>query len=225
MIDRKLIEQIVLQVIHSLNKPPLFVLNAPDDAVAMEQLEARWHVTKIAAATLDVPDGVRDAAFLEVTQDVFVKAALGMADTHESKILSRLIRQGVRIYLVPAKEFEWILDIDQKEVPNSEYAKLFIGYKKNLERFGVRVVSWKSLVTTNLDKDDGQIPRSGTVHGKLLTEKDVRACAEDEIFVGKTTIVTPLARDAARELGKRICIVGEKDWQREGEERSCKSAR
>ena len=41
---------------------------------------------------------------------------------------------------------------------------------------------------------------------KLLSNDDVREIEETEIFVEKGTIVTALARDTARELGKSISV-------------------
>lgn len=207
MIDRQTIEQIVLQVLRTLHLPPLYVLHAPDVA-DLGRLAERWNVVDI-ADDATVPEGGREAAFLGVTQDVFVKAALGLADDPAAKRISQLLRRGVRVYLVPDSEFDWILDLDAKDHPNPEYAALFAGYKRNLERFGARVVPWRALLAERSDHAEGKTPRSAVVHRKLLTEQDVRQCTEDVIYIRPSTIVTPLARDAARELGKRICLTAE----------------
>jgi len=209
MIDRDYIQQIVIQVLRSMHLPPLYVLKAPED-VDMERLQERWNVID-AAQGAAVPEGVREAAFLGVTQNVFVKAALGLSDEPACDILSRHLRQGTRVYMVPEKEFAWILDLQPRKHPNPEYAALFAGYKKSLERFGARVVPWTDLVTPMPNGPAVGTARAGVVNGKLLTEFDVKQCPDDVIYISPSTIVTPLARDAAKELGKRICVVGDGD--------------
>lgn len=51
------------------------------------------------------------------------------------------------------------------------------------------------------------VPKSHSYERKLLSRADVQAIEEPAIFVTKKTIVTPLARDAARELGKTIHVM------------------
>ncbi|MBI0580742.1 phosphate propanoyltransferase [Neobacillus cucumis] len=50
-------------------------------------------------------------------------------------------------------------------------------------------------------------PEAVIFQKNLLTKRDVQACKGDSISVRKGTIVTPLARDAARELKKAIRVM------------------
>jgi putative phosphotransacetylase len=50
-------------------------------------------------------------------------------------------------------------------------------------------------------------PEAVIFQKNLLTKRDVQACMSDSISVRKGTIVTPLARDAARELKKTIRVM------------------
>ncbi|MEK4027819.1 phosphate propanoyltransferase [Pseudobacillus sp. FSL P4-0506] len=48
---------------------------------------------------------------------------------------------------------------------------------------------------------------STVFEGKLLSQHEVKQMNEEVIRVGKGTIVTPLAKDTARELGKKIQVI------------------
>ena len=42
---------------------------------------------------------------------------------------------------------------------------------------------------------------------RVLTQRRVKLVEEEKITVSPKTIITPLARDTARELGKEICVI------------------
>lgn len=51
------------------------------------------------------------------------------------------------------------------------------------------------------------VRHSAIFDGKLLSQHEVRQMEETVIRVGKATIITPLAKDTARELGKKIEVI------------------
>ncbi|PWA13055.1 hypothetical protein DCC39_02680 [Pueribacillus theae] len=212
MIERTVIEEIVLEVLKNLDrdvfrKPDLFVINA--SAEEKKQLEKHWNVHSISSTCHDVPNDVQEVAFFNVTQDLIVKGALGITDTPESKMLSHLMMKGLRISLIPSIELEWILKSNEKKATNPNYVNHLLNYKNMLKSFGVYLQSLEELVprkahskeSTNLIKD--QI----TFHEKLLTQRHVENSEETKIMIHKSTIVTPLARDTARKLGKSIYVI------------------
>lgn len=196
----KLIEEIVREVVIQLgkewtvpeapSKPMLFVHNADQETV--RRLEEKWEVINEPFVK------VQDAVLLEVSQNVLVKGALGLADDPDSALLAELLLQEVSVTLIPIADLKWLLKPDGRKSP---YQRHLLTYKAKLESFGVRFTSLKDFVR------DEECANSSQVHKKLVTEQDVRDSPNSVIFIGKSTIVTPLARDAARELGKTITIV------------------
>ncbi|MGG1658023.1 hypothetical protein [Brevibacillus sp. NRS-1366] len=204
MIDRTEIEAVVREILQKLKlessiRPNLVVLNAATD-FEVEQLEQHWNVISMPPTSNNFPANVQDAVFLNVTQDLLVKGALGIVDTPECKMLSQLLLKGVRISFIPSVDLEWILDFTGKEVANSAYGNHLASYKKMLEGFGVQVIPLVKLV-----------PKAShdriTFHGKLVTQREIEHIKDEKIWIHKSTIVTPLARDAAREKGKSICVI------------------
>lgn len=206
MIEQKLIEQIVTAVLEKLDendkKKNLFVVNAREQK-SIEMLEKQWNIIKI-SASVTIPEKTKEAVFLDVSQDLLVKAALGMTDTDESKLFSLFMNRGISITFIPSEELVWLLDSGVQKEMNQNYAAHLLNYKHTLEKFGVQFLSLSEFATTS---------RSVTrrYEKKLLTEKDVIESKSNEIFIDKKTIVTPLARDSARELAKKIIVIDEKE--------------
>ncbi|MEK3935410.1 hypothetical protein MKY41_08810 [Sporosarcina sp. FSL W7-1349] len=196
MIDPKLIEEIVGNVIKQLGvtpsisevsaKPLLLVHNAERETIS--RLEEKWEIISEPVAK------VQDAVMLEVSQNVLVKGALGLTDDPDSELLSELLLQGKQVTLIPMAKLEWLVSSDGGQSP---YHRHLLTYKEKLESFGVRFTTLEAFIR------DGEKVEPPSLD-KLLTEQGVRDCADDTIRIGKATIVTPLARDTARELGKTI---------------------
>lgn len=204
MMDYATIEAIVREILRkwepeSANRPDLLVLNASADG-RLDQLEKHWNLIKLPLTPTPIPENVRDAVFLDATQDLLVKGALGIADTPESQMLSTLLLRGLRITLIPSAELEWMLDVSADKAANPAYAHHLGSYKKTLEGFGVRIAPLAALAASASRERI-------TFRGKLLTQRDIEQIKEEKIWIRKTTIVTPLARDAAREKGKSICVI------------------
>ncbi len=221
MIDREAIQEIVSEVLNRLlgsyvgseagNKPNLLVMNAkegfPDD-----EWEKEWNVVKISASSEDVLPHVHAVLFFDVSQDLLVKGALGIADSPDSKRLAHFLMRGVRIGLIPSAELAWIISPDVNRLLNQAYANHLLQYKANLEAFGVSFHSFANLSATMFkpERDEPSRSHAGeqvTFHGKLLTQSEVENSKEQRFVIRKSTIVTPLARDAARELGKSIDVI------------------
>ncbi|WP_420491611.1 phosphate propanoyltransferase [Neobacillus drentensis] len=65
----------------------------------------------------------------------------------------------------------------------------------------------KTETVTNQESPKQMVPTEVYFQKNLLTKRDVQACQYQMISVRKGTIVTPLARDAARELKKTIQVM------------------
>ncbi|MFC7392352.1 hypothetical protein [Scopulibacillus cellulosilyticus] len=217
--NREVIEQIVIEVINRLkpsesiqssHKPGLLVVNMDHSAndSRIQQLTNHWQVVNF-SNPYGLPPKMTDAVFLNITQDLLVKGALGIADTPESRILAQLIVQGSRVRLIPAKSFEWIISSSRNDdsnlYQNKIYMNHFYQYKTKLEMFGVKIQHFNEFSPIKAEEDN-QID-DVLFNKKLLTQKDVETFAGEVISVRHSTVITPLARDTIKKLGKRLCIV------------------
>lgn len=205
MINRQVVENIVAEVLEKLEqerarKRMLLVVNAQDENF-LKQLEKRWKPVIISSPT-DIPEKCEDAVFLYVSQDLLAKSVLGITDTDESQLFSYLMMTGKRIAFIPSDRLGWLLAGEMKKGVNQHYIGLLLAYKKRLETFGVQFLSISELLAAGSNDDDMNL-----FQNKLLTAKDVIHSTSNKISVAKTTIITPLARDSARELGKTISVI------------------
>ncbi|MDM5225364.1 hypothetical protein QUF73_04005 [Cytobacillus sp. NJ13] len=214
MIDRHLIEQIVEEVVKKLlgaksapnTKAKHNILAVGDldkvDANILEVLEENWNVLPYDFSEEAELHTVMKVIFLDASQDLFVKGALGICDTPESELLSACIIDYVPVTLIPKTTLYKILNGEKKT--NREYFSSLMEYKEKLFKFGVEINSLEDFAAPkpiNAVQPDSK---------KLITQRDVQECKMNEILADQQTIITPLARDTARELGKSIIVMDTK---------------
>jgi hypothetical protein len=214
MIDRKMVEQIVHEVMKRLSvpvskqKPNLLLVGEPIyiEPTLLEKMKDHWNVLKAESFTGKEIHMLDQVLFLHVTQDLLVKGALGLFDTDDSKLLSRCIMDSIPVSLIPTAFLqEQLLEKNSK---NKAYVQHLLGYKENLEKFGVKFETFESFMSNGTEvKLD---PVSNSRKKKLLTQRDVEESKEDQIVIEKSTIITPLARDTARAMGKSIMVIESK---------------
>ncbi|AZV43776.1 hypothetical protein [Peribacillus asahii] len=222
MMDRTLIDQIVVEVLKKLDmatiwesakpKPDLLIVKGVQDLDPSQliKLETKWNVIYNDANESDFPETAKAVIFLDATQDLLVKGAVGITDTHESKLLARYILAGVPISLIPSTSLGRIILGDNRVMINREYISHLLQYKETLKKFGVKVESFLSFIQSPLNEEQSHTNEPVSSTKKLLTQTDVKKCKEEKIMICQKTIVTPLARDTARELGKSICVIDSK---------------
>lgn len=213
--ERKLIEEIVKEVLNKLNtisssKKTLYVVNAKKVTKKMlEKLTAHWELKHI----LTFPDehfpDIEHVLFLNGTLDLLAKGALGISDTFESELLSHFILKGVTVDIVLNEQISWLADNTLQPPKNIEYVKTFMSYKEKLERYGVHLVTLDKFISIHSQPHINQKVSQNKInyHGKLLTQAEIEQSPYNPIVISKTTIVTPLARDRARELGITIHVL------------------
>ncbi|MEK3854414.1 hypothetical protein [Cytobacillus sp. FSL H8-0458] len=214
MIDRHIIEQIVEEVVKNLlgaksapNRKMKHNLLAVGDLkqinpALLEVLEANWNVLPYDSSENPQLHTVMKVIFLDASQDLFVKGALGICDTPESELLSACIVDYVPVTLIPKTNLYKILNGEKKT--NGDYFSSLMEYKEKLLKFGVEINSLEAFAAPMpiiSDQPDAK---------KLITQRDVQECKKNEILADKETIITPLARDTARELGKSIIVMDTK---------------
>jgi len=219
-----LIKKIVEDVLQQINgetrnlspsKPRILVVHPATKSSKEQVAELRewWEVEEADLASAfeeGISPLVSTAAFLEADSTLLAKGALGIADTVESQWLSHLLRQGVKTYLIPGQGLSSLLNGHPSQVKNPPYAQLFINYRNVLSEFGVAIASVREMVQAELRDElpvDGS--RENRFHGKLISQKIVQSWAAREIKVPRGSIITPLARDEARQKGIKITIMEE----------------
>jgi hypothetical protein len=214
MIDRQLIEQIVEEVVKSLAgaksapntamKHNLLAVGDLDkiDPAILQALENDWNVLPNDFTEEAQLHTVMKVVFLDASQDLLVKGALGICDTPETELLSACIIDYVPVTLIPKTNLYKILSGERKT--NGEYFSSLMEYKEKLLKFGVEISSLEDFASHK--------PYNAAQPElmKLITQRDVQECKTNDIFADKQTIITPLARDTARELGKSIIVMDTK---------------
>ncbi|CAG9620304.1 hypothetical protein [Sutcliffiella rhizosphaerae] len=213
MNKRELVEQIVLEVLKRLpitdentkvvTKRNLLVYKSKsNETITSPAMEHSWNIISKSVEDETVPNDVHAVLFLHGSRDLLVKGALGITDTPETSRLASILMQGIDTTIIPTEMLKQVIYEDERKVVNNEYMSQLLTYKKKLESFGVSFQSFAAfeerLATKESTKD------VSTFEGPLLTERDIYLQEEDIIYISSATIITPLARDAARELRKTI---------------------
>jgi hypothetical protein len=216
MIDRELVEQIVVEVLKKFNpsenqpaknsKANLLLIGDRSclEPAHLSRLQSQWSLLSCEFLEQAELHTAQRVLFLDASQDLIVKGALGIGDTPESELLSRCILEYVPVTIIPKIHLHKHLFNENKQ--NSEYIKQLHSYTKLLMKFGVKVEALNAF----LGEQDEEKKKASSLSGKskqLLTQRDIQDHKEEEVQVTKQTIITPLARDAARDLGKRIIVI------------------
>lgn len=213
MNNHALIEQIVVEVLKRLDKsdkqhlhvkPKLLIVkeSAEIDPIQIKKLETSWTLVYGDDQKENLPKDIQGILFAEAKQDLLVKGALGMTDTLESYLLAEALLEGISVSLIPSVTLgNVLLSSNQKKPVNNKYAAHLIAYKNTLESFGVKIQSFERFLQSGLNR------HSLSFTERVLTQRHVKLVEEEKITVSPKTIITPLARDTARELGKEICVI------------------
>lgn len=213
MNNHALIEQIVVEVLKRLDKsdkqhlsvkPKLLIVkeSAAIDPIQIKKLETSWTLIYSDEQKENLPKDIQGILFAEANQDLLVKGALGMTDTLESYLLAEALLEGISVSLIPSVTLgNVLLSSNQRKPVNNKYAAHLIAYKNTLESFGVKIQSFERFLQSGLNR------RSVSFTERVLTQRHVKLVEEEKITVSPKTIITPLARDTARELGKEICVI------------------
>jgi hypothetical protein len=222
MMDRELIAQVVAEVLKKLtssgelaisreDKPNLLVFGKGTSFTfpSSKMISANWNM--ISGQSLEDIErySPKKVLFLDVSQDLLVKGAIGLTDTPESEALAHCIWAGIPVSLIPADFLSRNLFGDLGASANQEYFLQIKGYVEQLQRFGVSVETLEvAIQSTNQIFQPSQADKASVkpIGKKLLTQRDVQVHQGTQLLVDANTIITPLARDAARELGKTIQV-------------------
>lgn len=210
MIDSRMIERIVREVLNKLEmepvrtKPELHVIskNIHDQSTEICKLSAYWNVVHVDLTGSLSSTEVQQAVFLHLDQDTLARIALGFSDTPESKLFAQLISEEVGILVVLDPLLEKLLQADVSGHRYPEYVKKIRGYKESVEKFGVSFKRLEELKPIELNPTNDTKQTQGAK--KLITQEDIENYWGDQMILKQGTIITPLAKDKARERGIEI---------------------
>ncbi|EIT86760.1 hypothetical protein A374_04279 [Fictibacillus macauensis ZFHKF-1] len=198
-VDATLIATIVQEVLQQLSalpvKPHLYVWGEVEDEGSMNKLTQaigqRYELTVLSSLQKDLDvKKESDIIFLNCDQDLIVRGALGLTDTAKSKALAEALHQGLQPTLFLSYEDSF------KFNGNSAYKAYLHNQKSRLEAFGVSCTTMEQWLH---EQQETKVSSSTAVYdAPLLTERAVEAFTEQTLLLAPGTIVTPLARDAAR---------------------------
>ncbi|MCM3568523.1 hypothetical protein [Neobacillus mesonae] len=217
MITRQMIEQIVQEVIKQLaanenhqdshDKPKLLVIGETSfvEPDYLAKMKTKWDIISDNESEKVKWDQVDQVLILHATQDLLVKGALGIFDTRESKLLSCCLLESIPVTMIPTVFLE--KQLFNRTTLNKPYVLQLQKYKEQLENFGACVETWGNFLTKSEKAAVPDQEESITEKKKLISQRDIQDYKESIIVVDKDTIITPLARDTARELGKSIKVI------------------
>ncbi|MEH6941981.1 hypothetical protein [Bacillus sp. JJ722] len=214
MINENAIREIVTEVLKQLNfsalkpqetsKQNLLVVDEKStlNPSHMYQLSLQWNVTIVKETELDLLLSGSPVLIHNIDQDLLVKGALGFCDSTGSVLLSQLISNAVPVHLIPTKSLENTLFGD---ISPSAYQSMLRNHCHTLESFGVNVATLSDFLKLKVESEMTGI----NFEEKLLTAHNVQVHPEENILVSSKTIITPLAKDTARDLGKKITVIND----------------
>ncbi|MEH7885396.1 hypothetical protein V7654_13880 [Bacillus sp. JJ1609] len=224
MIDRSMIETIVLEVIRALEnegetevtsvRPKLLIAGDASWIFenTLEKLKQYWDLNFAREPKIEECESVEYIIFFRASQDLIAKGALGIADTPESILLAHCLLTGKKGTIVPEPTLEEQLLAKKGQSLGSNYIQKLLNYVKELNSFGFKLETIDDFANRGKGSQKAEsIPQlqpasANAGKKKLLTQRDVQDTKTEQIFVCKNTIITPSARDAARELGKSIVV-------------------
>lgn len=206
MINKEMIEEIVKEILRNIDSPiknKLLVNHRgmEKDLESIEWLKRHWHVVELTDANAPIPPSSQNAVFLEVDQDLFVKAALGITDTKESLFFSKILLHGLQIDFILSESLWRVMHENSSNV-NKRYLEMLLNYQNQLNDFGVRFFSSYHYIVPGQ-----KMPKyiGAEYREKLLTKAVIDGWKKDTITVESNTIITPMAREAAKE--RKITIL------------------
>lgn len=212
MINENTIREIVTEVLKQLNfsalkpqetmKQSLLVVDEKStlNPSHMYQLSLQWDVTIVKETDLDLLLSGSPVLIHNIDQDLLVKGALGFCDSTGSVLLAQLISNAVPVHLIPTKSLENTLFGD---VSPSAYQSMLRNHCDTLDTFGVNVATLSDFLKSKIEMTGINFEE------KLLTAHNVQVHPEEHILVSSKTIITPLAKDTARDLGKKITVIND----------------
>ncbi len=136
-----------------------------------------------------------------ITVNTLSKVSLGMIDTFVSNIIWTFLYQGKEVYV----DFNSVRHYLGMESKSKEITKMINNYINTVINMGAKEILWDGLSKNIIEKDNSSISKIKSSKSKdLITERDILNLDKNILVLNKNTLITPLAKDKARELGIEI---------------------
>lgn len=163
---------------------------------------------------VDFPSIVREYDFIigpNITMNTLSKVSLGMIDSFIPNVIWTFLYQGKKVYL----DYHYVRNFLGDSTKSGEIQNIINNHIKSLGKMGaieiteenylekIEITSNKLNKSTNTQKNLSQATNKNS---NLITEKDMVMIAikSKNLVIEQGTIITPLAKDKARELGIKI---------------------
>jgi hypothetical protein len=204
-INQQDIEKIIREVLAKLAASPklLLVYDGTKSSIKVEylisKLQDHWQVEVYSTndSCLHEQSDFQHLAFLDVSQDLLVRAAQGFTDTPGSNLLAKALHKGCPVLFEPSAELQWLVRQESRTIPErvNRYREQLLKYKNQLIDYGVWFGKAESLHPSQLRFDR-----------RVLTEKDLQNMEATEVRISSKTIITSLAKDTARRRGIQLKV-------------------
>ncbi|PAB59729.1 flavoprotein [Anaeromicrobium sediminis] len=144
-----------------------------------------------------------------LTQNTLAKVAVGIQDSFISGLLWQLLWSGKKVFVNPNSA----LDKNNMPCENKKMLKLINNHVERLREFGAKIINDYNYMSY-MNKEPEKLRYDNSKEGKnervgfkkVVTEKDVLNLVgtSNELVIDKRTIITPLAKDVAKEKEVKI---------------------
>ena len=146
-----------------------------------------------------------------ITMNTLSKVSLGMIDSFIPNVIWTFLYQGKKVYL----DYHSVTHFLGETTKSVEIQKVIDNHIDSLKKMGaieIKEDNYLEKVIINNDKPgikktmENHKSQTATINKNLITEKDMVIIAETKklIVLEKGTVITPLAKDKARQLGVKI---------------------
>lgn len=153
-----------------------------------------WSVNRnVEVRSPDEADGheADEVWFYAADQSLVVKTALGLDDSKEAALCHRYLREGRRVTFLLDERMTGFHTNKGLGAVNPTYLRMMTDHLQTVASFGVELTCVKGRKAGSGQFDD-------RFSGTLLTENEIKQWPSDTVVIAPSTIVTPLAKDAAR---------------------------
>lgn len=159
---------------------------------------------------LDFPRIVKNYDLIigpNITMNTLSKVSLGMIDSFIPNVIWTFLYQGKKVYL----DYHSVTNFLGDTTKSVEIQNVIDNHIKSLNKMGAIEIKEenyleKIIIENDWPRIENQKSQASTVNKNLITEKDMVIIAETKklIVLDKNTVITPLAKDKARQLGVKI---------------------
>lgn len=137
-----------------------------------------------------------------ITMNTLSKVCSGMIDNFASNILWAFLYKNKNVLI----DFYSVRNYLGEEPASQEIADMIEEKINTILKMGAKELEQASEVLLEENPIQEEVVVEDSSSKKLITQRDIVECKGNKLIISKNTIVTPLAKDKARELNMEIII-------------------